>query len=83
MPKIVTVRCGHCHGMGRVELTGEALSTLKAVTAAKREITGAELGKILGATGMAMNNRLVKLEEYGLVLSRRWGRQRFYKAVKS
>lgn len=74
-----TVECGHCKGTGRMELTGEYLTTFIELAKLGGEATGAELGRTMGVKGPAMNNRLAILEKHGLLQSRRWGRKRLYK----
>ena len=71
--------CSHCQGSGLVELTGEYLTTLLRVRDLGREVTGAELGRLMGVKGPAMNNRLARLERLGLVTSRRQGKRRFFR----
>ena len=83
--KQVTVRCGHCHGKGVVELTGVYADTLRllrdlATALSDGETTGAELARVAGCKATAMNNRLAILEKHGLASSRRCGRLRVYKA---
>jgi DNA-binding transcriptional ArsR family regulator len=74
------VVCPCCGGAGRVLLTGEYARTLAAIERLRGEHTGAELGRMMGVRGPAMNNRLARLEELGLVSSRRDGRRRLYRA---
>lgn len=78
----VRIQCPCCRGAGTVELTGEYLETLKELLRLGREITGAELGRLMGVKPTAMNNRLARLEEIGVAVSRRWGRRRLYRAVE-
>jgi DNA-binding IclR family transcriptional regulator len=76
----VTIRCPHCSGAGRIELTGLYLVTFMALAEAGEETTGAKLARRLGAKPTAVNNRLVALERHGLATSRRWGRERLFLA---
>lgn len=80
MPDLIT--CGHCKGTGKVEFNGAHADTLILLRHQKKEVTGTELAKITGCKGTAMNNRLAMLEKHGLATSRRYGRERLYKAVK-
>jgi DNA-binding transcriptional ArsR family regulator len=77
--KQVLIQCGHCCGKGKIELTGEGLETLKAVSKVGKETTSVELARTMGTKTPAMCNRLAVLEEQGLLVSRRYGRKRFYK----
>lgn len=45
------------------------------------ETSGANLARQFGCKATAMNNRLAYLEELGLATSRRYGRERLFKAV--
>lgn len=68
------VTCGHCGGHGKIDLPYQLLDTLVAIRKAKRPVTTDDLivGEFeVGRT--AINNRLTKLEEYGLI--RRQGKQ--------
>jgi DNA-binding transcriptional ArsR family regulator len=75
----VVIRCPHCSGAGRIALTGVYLVTFMALADAG-ETTGAKLARGLGAKPTAVNNRLVALERHGLATSRRWGRERLFRA---
>jgi len=81
MPK-VHVPCGHCHGSGQIELTGAALETLNQLVLCGREVSGAELGRMMDVSNESMCNRLVSLESYGLVTSRRHGPARLWSVNK-
>ena len=76
----VTISCHRCAGTGRLVLTGEYLTTLIKLAALRREVTGAELGVIMGVAGTAMNNRLSVLEKHGLATKRQWGRKVLYQS---
>lgn len=77
-----TTTCGHCGGTGHVELTGIYADTLALLRRQKSEVTGAALSKIDGCKDTTMNNRLAMLERHGFATSRRYGRERLFKAVK-
>lgn len=77
---LILVRCTCCRGTGTVELTGEYLETFRALQAAG-ETWGARLAAILGCKPTAANNRLARLKEKGLVISRRYGRRVFYRVT--
>lgn len=74
--RLITCPCCRscCRGSGSVELTG-ALGG--------REIHGAALGRLLGTSGPAMNNRLSRLEALGFLASRRHGRKRLFRIVRT
>lgn len=74
--------CPWCHGTGQCPLTGVYADTLALLRKQKSEITGADLGRLDGCKATAANNRLARLEELGLVMSRRYGRKRLYRATK-
>lgn len=78
----ITVACSWCAGTGRVELTGEYRATLDRLAALGREVSGAELGRLMGVAPTAMSNRLDRLEDHGLVTSRRHGRKRLFRAKR-
>jgi DNA-binding transcriptional ArsR family regulator len=78
----IMVPCGHCHGHGRVLLTGVYADTLRILRDCSGEHTGADLARIAGTKPTAMNNRLARLEELGLATSHRYGRKRLYRATK-
>lgn len=77
------ITCHCCKGEGLIELTGDTALTYWELCKQKAEVTGADLAIVMGTAPTAMNNRLAKLEEFGLATSRRWGRKRLYKAKKS
>jgi Mn-dependent DtxR family transcriptional regulator len=77
---IVRIHCPHCRGTGRVDLTGVYLDTFIALAESGGETTGAKLSRQMGAKPSAVNNRLAALERHGIVTSRRWGRERLFKA---
>jgi len=72
--------CPTCSGSGRIELTGCYADTLRLLRLQRKEIHGAALAKLGGCKPTAMNNRLACLEKFGLAESRRYGRERLYKA---
>lgn len=74
----IYVACPHCKGEGLREITGvyrETLELLRRHTG----ITGAALAASARCQPTAMNNRLARLEELGLVESTILGRERLYK----
>lgn len=75
------IRCPLCEGKGAVNMTGKCDDALKLLRKQKKEVTGAELARLDGCTGPAMNNRLASLERFGLATSRRYGRMRLYTAL--
>jgi DNA-binding transcriptional ArsR family regulator len=77
------VVCPCCRGQGSVELAGEHALTLDALRGLGREIHGAELARLMGTKGPAMNNRLAHLERLGLASSRRSGRKRLYRTKET
>ena len=90
----VKIQCGHCGGSGEVEITGVYAETMEYARTYTRvslrlpnvvspEFTGALLAQAYaGCKASAMNNRLARLEQLGLLTSRRYGRVRLFK-VKS
>lgn len=72
--------CPHCGGHGPRKLTGIYAETLELLRQASGEIHGAALAAKAGCPATAMNNRLARLEELGLATSRRYGRQRLFRA---
>jgi Mn-dependent DtxR family transcriptional regulator len=80
-PKPPTLPCSHCKGTGRIELTGEYLETLNRLRELGKEMSGAELAKDMGIQPTAMNNRLSRIEQHGLIQSRRWGRSRLFRVA--
>lgn len=78
--KQIHLPCHLCHGTGVVELTGVFRDTLELVHAGP-EWTAPELALLAQCKATAMNNRLAYLEEKGLIVSRRYGRQRLYRRV--
>ena len=82
MGRSVELPCRCCKGTGRVKLTGVYAETLELLAAQAGEITGSELARLAGCKVSAMCNRLAALEAMGLADSRRYGRKRFYRALK-
>lgn len=80
-PERDLILCPCCKGAGRIELTGPAADTLALVRSLGREVTGAELGAMIGIQATAANNRLAWLESKALLFSRRYGRRRLYRAT--
>lgn len=76
------VPCPGCRGTGRKELTGVYAETFALLRGRRREITGAELARMVHCKPTAMNNRLAALERLELATSRRCGRLRLYRAVE-
>lgn len=74
------VKCPHCIGTGRIELSGVYLETLKRLRRYPDGIHAAALAKAMGCEPTAMNNRLAYLEEHSLVVSVRDGRKRVFAA---
>lgn len=72
--------CRCCGGTGQIELTGIYFDTLK-VLRGLGEFSGADLARYMDVPATAMNNRLARLEELGFATSRRYGRQRLFKAT--
>lgn len=61
-------------------MTGEYAKTLDFLHTLGLEVTGAELGRLMAIKPTAANNRLARLEQLGLLSSRRYGRKRIYRA---
>lgn len=74
------VPCGHCRGCGTVEVTGVYADTLALLRKQQDEVSGAELARVAGCKATAMCNRLARLERMGLATSRKYGRERLFKA---
>jgi hypothetical protein len=72
--------CPTCGGSGEVEVTGIYADTLLLLRRQKGEVSGADLARLDGCNATAMNNRLAALERLGLATSRRYGRQRLFRA---
>jgi hypothetical protein len=68
------LQCTHCQGTGTIELTGVYAETLTLIIR-RPGLNGAELAKLAGCNGTAMNNRLKALERHGLATGTRFGRQ--------
>jgi hypothetical protein len=79
--KRVTRKCTCCDGTGRVELTGVYADTYAMLSDIGRETNGAGLAIVAGCSPTAMCNRLAALERLGVATSRRYGRQRLFKAA--
>lgn len=77
----VVHECPWCKGKGVVAMTGVYAETLKLLKRQRKEINGADLSRIAGVKGPAMNNRLARLGELGYATSRRNGREVLWKAV--
>lgn len=73
------VTCGHCHGRGKLRLTGAALETLSQLRKCHDPISGASLAKRMGVSNEAMCNRLRSLERHGLIVGERYGRTVLWK----
>jgi len=71
--------CPTCRGTGRIELTGVYAETLAMLRQCGEEITGAALARQAGCKATAMNNRLARLEAFGLAVSRWYGRKKLYR----
>ncbi len=74
--------CPCCGGTGTIDLTGVYADTLKLLRRTG-EATGAALARADGCKASAMNNRLAALERMGLAQSRRYGRERLYRAKEA
>lgn len=83
MSETVMVPCPCCGGRGRVEFTGEYRLTLERLREQPGEVSGAELARIMGVRPTAMCNRLARLEAMGLATSRRFGRERRFRAKEA
>lgn len=87
MTATVTARlitCPCCRSSGSVELTGEYALTLARLEAlGGREIHGAGLARLMKTRGPAMSNRLSRLEALGFLASRRHGRKRLFRIVRT
>lgn len=68
------VVCTRCGGTGAVELTGVYADTL-ALVIRHPCLNGAELARKAKCKATAMNNRLKRLEELGVVCGKIYGRQ--------
>ncbi len=72
--------CPTCGGKGVVVITGVYADTLALLRHAADEVTAATLARADGCKATAMSNRLAALEKMGLAQSRRYGRERLYRA---
>lgn len=70
--------CTRCRGTGQIEVTGEYADTLRLLKRQRKEINGADLARLAGIKGPAMNNRLVALEKLGLAFGRWSGQERLW-----
>jgi len=77
---MLSTKCGHCRGTGRIKLTGPYLETYKLLVKHGKPVHGAALASLAGCTPQAMNNRLAYLEARGLASSERYGRVRRFVA---
>ena len=74
------VTCTCCGGTGKREFNGVFADTLELLKSMKEEISGAELARMDGCNNTAMCNRLVELEKHGCAVSRKYGKERLWKA---
>lgn len=72
------VQCTHCGGSGSIELTGVYADTLNLLIRHPMK-NGAALAKLAKCKATAMCNRLKAMERLGVVVSKRHGRQLFWK----
>ncbi len=76
-------KCGYCNGAGRVPLSGVYQRTLDLLRKQDNPISGHALARIAKCKGAAMCNRLVMLERYHFVMSKRFGREHRYVAKEN
>ncbi|QEL19827.1 hypothetical protein PX52LOC_06908 [Limnoglobus roseus] len=69
-------------GDGRRELTQTLLATLRLLRSQGRGCTAADLSQAATTSRAAMHSRLVILEQYGLVASRRVGTSRVFRPTR-
>jgi hypothetical protein len=74
------IKCRHCGGRGEIALTGVYAETLQLVKKNPR-LNGAQLAAIAGCKPTAMNNRLARLQLYGMLDSQLYGRSILWTAV--
>lgn len=77
----MTHPCPWCLGTGRMPLSGVYAATLALLRTQPDPINGAALARLAGCKETAMNNRMVRLEELGLAVGERDGRQRLWRAT--
>ena len=83
MPKL-RVKCSRCNGLGSVAMTKALTLTYRLLCQQRKPISGAELARKDGSiTGVAMANRLLRLEALGLAEGERDGKERLWVAVRS
>lgn len=75
------IPCPCCLGSGRVALPEVYAATLHLLAQQSAEVNGAALARLAGCAETAMNNRLVKLEAWGLAVGRANGRERLWRAA--
>jgi Mn-dependent DtxR family transcriptional regulator len=78
---VIHFACPRCRGSGQIPLTGVYAETLALLKRQRREASGADLARLDGCSGPAMCNRLARMEHLGLVVSRRYGHLRLYRAT--
>lgn len=76
------VTCKHCGGRGRVELAGIYAETAVLV-GMNPGLNGAQLAMVAGCEPTAMNNRLRRLEDLGIVEGQSHGRQIIWRRRKT
>lgn len=76
-------RCMFCNGTGRRPVGGVYLKTLRMLRERTRPVTGASLARVARCKATAMNNRLARLEGWGLAVSEWRGRERLYRAKET
>lgn len=79
----IEIECHHCHGSGRLKLSGvyaDTLAGLRRLTKAHGWTTAAKSASWFGCSPTALNNRFRVLEAHGLATSEWYGRERRYSA---
>lgn len=74
--------CPCCGGSGRVPLPDVYAETLRLLREQPGEINGAGLARLAGCAVTTMNNRLVRLESWGIVAGRVNGRERLWSLTR-
>ena len=78
------VICETCDGTGQRDITGvyeQTYKTLRRLCRRRKYVVAGRDANVFGCEPTALNNRLAWLEEHGLAVSERFGRERRFRAI--